>query len=69
MRIYALTKLGKKIVSQRVSNSDEYKVLAHVANNKTATEEELDVVVPGGGYIARRLARDGLLVELTHGGR
>lgn len=63
MRVFALTELGRKIASTRDGTSDELRVLQHIKENRTATDDELDVV--SERYIVRGLKEKGLIKELT----
>ena len=63
MKVYSLTKLGKRVASTKIDSSEEGKVLGFLSNNKTGTEDELDVI--GGRYIVRKLVKEGLVKELT----
>lgn len=64
MRVYALTELGKKVTHSVDADSDEMRVLNYLRDNKTATDDQLDVV--GERWIVRRLKRRGLIKELTN---
>lgn len=64
MRVFALTSLGNKIASTKYEDSDRFRVLSYLKDNKTATAEELDVV-GGGRHILRGLKQRGLVRELT----
>ena len=63
MRVFALTQLGKKMASSRWENTDEFRVLSYLKDNKTGTDSELDVI--GGRHILRKLRDRGLIKELT----
>jgi len=63
MRIYGLTKLGKK-QAQKDLGGIEMKVLHYIRENKTVTDDEL-YVIGGERYILRRLKDRGLVEELT----
>jgi hypothetical protein len=64
MRVYALTGLGKKVTRDaNGTNSEEMRVLNYLRDNKTATDDQLDVV--GGRWIVRRLVGNKLIKELT----
>ena len=67
MKLYGLTKNGRKLARTREDTTPEMKVIRYIFDcpNKTATEDELDVAVEGGHLIARRLVRDQLVVELN----
>lgn len=64
MRVYSLTKLGRKVTVDRTGGSEEMKVLQFLRENKTATSDELEVV-GGERYVLRRLKSRGLITELT----
>lgn len=63
MRVYALTKLGKRVTSSRNDSSDELRMLQYIRENKTATDAELETV--GELWIVRSLKNHGLVKELT----
>ena len=63
MKVYSLTKLGRKVASTKVGQDEEFKVLNYIQQNRTATEDELDVV--GGRYLVKKLVGEGLVKELT----
>jgi len=63
VRVYALTKLGKKITATHTGSTDELKILQYLRENKTATDDELDTV--GERWVVRSLKSRGLLKELT----
>lgn len=44
-------------------DADEMRILAYLRDNKTATDDQLDVV--GERWLVRRLKQRGLLKELT----
>jgi hypothetical protein len=64
MRVYALTKLGRKVASTHDGSSEELKVLQFLRDNKTATDDEIEINC-GGRWTLRRLRERGLVVELT----
>jgi hypothetical protein len=64
MRIYSLTKLGRKVADNNEGESEEMKVLIFLRNNKTSTDTELEVI-GGGNYTMRKLVDKGLVRELT----
>jgi hypothetical protein len=64
MRVYALTKLGKKMVDTKSEQTDEFRVLSHIRNNRTATDTELEVI-GGERFVMRKLVERGLVKELT----
>lgn len=65
IRIYGLTKLGKKITSNGASgDGEEVKVLQYLRENRTATDSELEVV-GGERWLLKRLKSRGLVQELT----
>ena len=63
MRVYGLTKLGRKMADTHTDDSDEMRVLQYLRDNRTATDDELDTV--GERYIVRKLKHRGLIKELT----
>jgi hypothetical protein len=63
VRIYSLTKLGKRATSNRTGDEEELKVLDYLRNNVDATDNQLDTV--GERYLVRRLKERGLVKELT----
>lgn len=65
MKFFALTKLGKKVARTKEGSTDEMRIVNYLAENKTASEDELDIVVEGGRIIAKRLVQDKLVVELN----
>jgi len=44
MKIYALTDLGKKVVRNSSASAEDMRILEYVWNNKTATDDQLEVV-------------------------
>jgi hypothetical protein len=63
MHVYALTDLGKKVVSRCEGGGTEMKVLSYIRENRTVTSDELEVV--GGSDVIYGLKRRGLVKELT----
>ncbi|KKL82221.1 hypothetical protein LCGC14_1986960 [marine sediment metagenome] len=64
MRVYALTELGKKVTYRESgTSSDEMQVLNYLRDNRTATDDQLDVV--GERWLVKRLKKRGLVKELT----
>jgi len=63
MRVFTLTKLGRKVTSTRDSSDSELRILQYIRENKTATDDELDVV--GERWQVRSLREHGLIKELT----
>lgn len=63
MRVYGLTKLGRKVVSTKDGGDDDLRAMQYIRENKTATSGELDVIVDR--YVIRRLKNQGLVQELT----
>lgn len=64
MKIFSLTKLGRKVASNHVGENEEGRVLRYLSENKTASDSELEVV-GGEGWLVRRLVKSGLVKELT----
>lgn len=63
-RVYALTMLGKRVTADGTyGGSEEGKILDYLRDNKTATDDQLDVV--GERWLVRRLKQRGLIKELT----
>lgn len=44
LRVYKLTKLGKEIIRNGSGDPEDIKILDHLWNVKTATEDELSIV-------------------------
>ncbi len=63
MRLFALTEAGKT-ASTRDGSDEESRVLRYLRENKTGTDDELEVV-GGERYIMRSLKEHGLVKELT----
>ena len=63
-RVYALTELGKKVTRNMDGGTDEMRVLNYLRDNKTATDDQLDVV--GERWVVKRLKKRGLIKELTN---
>ena len=63
MRVYALTKLGKKVTRACDESSEEMKILQHLRENGQATDSELEMV--GELWLVKVLKRRGLVKELT----
>jgi len=64
MKIYGLTSLGKK-QARKDLNGIEMKILRYLRDNKTATEDELEIV-GGERWLMRRMKSSGLVIELTN---
>jgi len=64
MRVFGLTELGKRIVSTRDGSDEEMRVLQFLRENRTGTDDELEVA-GGEMYILRQLKDRGLVRELT----
>ena len=64
MRVYSLTELGKKVTRSMDGSGDEMRVLNYLRDNKTATDDQLDVV--GERWVVRGLKKRGLVKELTN---
>jgi riboflavin biosynthesis pyrimidine reductase len=65
VKYYSLTKLGRKVSKTKSGSSDEMKVINFLADNKPASDDELDIVVEGGHIVVKNLVRDKLVVELN----
>lgn len=66
VRVFGLTKLGKRVASSGSDSGEEMQVLSFLRNNRSATEDELEVV-GGERCVMRKLVRQGLARELTSG--
>ena len=64
MRVYSLTKLGRKVSSSHEGNTDELRVIHYLKDNKTATDDEVEINC-GGKWALRKLKERGLVTELT----
>jgi len=65
MKVFALTKLGKRIASTKTYDTDEMRVLQFIKANKRATSDELDGLVDAPRLVCRRLKDQSMIVELT----
>ena len=65
MRVYALTKLGKKMAATKDEDTEEMKVIRFIRENKTATSDELEGLVDSPRVVCRRLKERSLVQELT----
>ena len=66
IRVYGLTELGRRIASTKDGNDEETRVLQFIRENRTVTDDELEVA-GGESYIVRHLKERGLVKELTQG--
>jgi len=66
IRIFSLTKLGKRVAGTKEGGDAEIRVLQFLKENRTGTEDELEVA-GGERWILRGLEREGLITELTTG--
>ena len=64
VRIFSLTKLGKKVAGTKEGGDAEMRVLQFLKENRTGTEDELEVA-GGERWILRGLQKRGLILELT----
>lgn len=64
MRVYSLTKLGRRVSKSHEGSSEELKVLHYLRDSKTATDDEIEINC-GGKWTLRRLKERGLVTELT----
>lgn len=64
MKVFALTKLGRRVASTHEGSDDEMRVLHYLRDNKTATDDEIEVAC-GGRWALRKLKSRGLIIELT----
>ena len=66
MRIFTLSKLGRRITKDYTGEGDsEMEILNFLRENHTATEDELECV-GGERWMLRRLEERGLIRELTN---
>ena len=63
-RVYALTKLGKRVYRDSSLDGDEMRIINFLMENKSASSEQLEVV-GGEGWLLRSMKRRGLIKELT----
>lgn len=63
-RIYALTKVGKRAYRDGSVDGDELRVLEYLKANRSASEDQLEIV-GGERWVLRRLKSRGLITELT----
>ena len=63
MKVFALTGLGRKVVRSSNGSAEDLCILEHLWNNKTATDDELDVV--GERWRVHSLKKSKLIKELT----
>ena len=64
MHVYSLTRLGRKVSATHEGGSEELKVLHYLRDNKTATDDEIEINC-GGRWTLRKLKERGLVIELT----
>jgi len=65
MKVYSLTGLGKKLCRTHGDDgTDEMRILHYVHDNKTATDDEIEIRC-GGRWALRGLVKRGLIKELT----
>jgi len=65
MRVYALTRLGRKMAEGgHNADEDEMAVLRFIRNNHTATDEDVEGLGLGR-WITKKLKNARLIVELT----
>ena len=64
MRLYCRTELGKRLVSDRTGSSEELRVLDYLSENRTGTEDQLEVA-GADRFVLKDLERRGLIKELT----
>lgn len=67
MKVYGLTKLGKKVTRSGQGDPDEMKILNYVRDMGSVTEEQLEVA--GERWMVRKLTNDHLLKELDGEGK
>lgn len=63
-KVYALTKLGKRVYRDSSLDGDEMRIINFLMENKSASSEQLEVV-GGEGWLLRSMKRRGLIKELT----
>ena len=64
MKLYCRTVLGKRATSDRSGESDELRILDYLADNRTATDDQMEVA-GGDRFIIKDMIDKGLLKELT----
>ena len=65
MRVYALTKLGRRMAEGgHNADADEMAVLRFMRNNHTATDEDIESLGLGR-WVTKRLKERSLIAELT----
>ncbi len=64
MRVYSLTKVGRRVSATHEGGGEELKVLHYLRDNKTATDDEIEINC-GGKWTLRKLKERGLVTELT----
>ena len=65
MKAYALTKLGKRVINSSGGTSEERVVMSYIRENRVVTDDTLNTITDGGGYIVRGLVRGGFVKELS----
>ena len=63
-KVYALTKLGKRVYRDSSLDGNEMRIINFLIENKSASSEQLEVV-GGEGWLLRSMKRRGLIKELT----
>ena len=63
MKVYKLTKVGKKVVKNMSGDSEEMRILNYLRDYGTATDDQLEVV--GETWLVKRLERDKIIEQLT----
>jgi len=66
MKIYGLTKLGKRVAKSdsEEANPEEMGVLKYLRSHKQASDDEIEINC-GGKWTLRTLKKRGLIKELT----
>jgi len=64
MRVYGLTDLGKRIAKTKTGDTSEYRILQFLRENRTGTDDELDIV-GGDRYTLKKMEERNLIKELT----
>ena len=63
-RIFTYSKLGKRAYRDNSVDEDEFRVLEHLVANKSASEDQLEII-GGERWRLRDMKKKGLVLELT----
>ena len=63
-KIYCLTKLGRRVYRNGSLSEEEMRVVGHLRENKSASDDQLEVV-GGSRWLLGGLERRGMIKELT----